>query len=170
MTDNEIIKALEHCGSKHTDNYGKYSCLKCPLFAFNQGDCSDELHDFALDLINRQKAEIESLKDIIVKSNRDMFSSAAIMIEENRERICFEKIRYLEGEIVRLQSMNQAKLDTIHDLSTRLETAKTEAIKEFADKLKICLYNTPSLFTQQRYIVKSEVDTLAEEMTEDEGK
>lgn len=39
-----------------------------------------------------------------------------------------------EAEIERLQSMNQAKLDTIHDCRAELETVKSEAYKEFADE------------------------------------
>jgi hypothetical protein len=71
FTDEEVIKALEHCGSKHTDNYGKYSCLKCPLFTFQQGGCSDTLHDFALDLINRQKAEIAYWMDEAANAKKE---------------------------------------------------------------------------------------------------
>lgn len=40
------------------------------------------------------------------------------------------------AEIERLQSMNQAKLDMIHDLREEIETARAEAIKEFIERLK----------------------------------
>ena len=49
MTDNEIIKALECCHMK-----GK-TCDDCPT---NDFECF-RLEEMALDLINRQKAEIE---------------------------------------------------------------------------------------------------------------
>ena len=49
MTDNEIIKALECCGGSN--------CHECPI----EG-CTDDIFGNALDLINRQKAEIERLK------------------------------------------------------------------------------------------------------------
>ena len=39
------------------------------------------------------------------------------------------------AEIERLQSMNQAKLDTIHDIIARLEVSKSEARKEVAERL-----------------------------------
>jgi hypothetical protein len=59
----------------------------------------------------------------------------------------------------------------IHDSTEQAYKNGYEAgVREFAERLKICLYDKPSLFTQQRYIVNSEVDTLVEEMTEDEGK
>lgn len=50
MTDNEIIKALECCKKDDCDN--------CPN---DFGNCYANLSGYALDLINRQKAEIERL-------------------------------------------------------------------------------------------------------------
>ena len=75
MTDNEIIKALECCEEADTTDECKF--MKCPnwkhngckyvtdneeyqyapMMAINKGICKD-----ALDLINRQKAEIERLE------------------------------------------------------------------------------------------------------------
>lgn len=56
MTDNEIIKALECCKPKQNRN-----CGDCP--AYDLGNfCAAELRENVLDLINRQKAEIEKLK------------------------------------------------------------------------------------------------------------
>ena len=53
MTDNEIIKALEVCTSELQD------CVLCPLL----DNCDPLVLDGqALDLINRQPAEIERLK------------------------------------------------------------------------------------------------------------
>lgn len=52
MTDNDIIKALEHCFE---------SCNgTCPYYKYK--DCRHRLYLNALDLIDRQKAEIEKLK------------------------------------------------------------------------------------------------------------
>ena len=56
MTDNEIIKALELCATLDSRN-----CKKCPcreICKENDGT----LTKLILDLINRQKAEIERLK------------------------------------------------------------------------------------------------------------
>ena len=55
MTDNEIIKALECCKTPECSN-----CAKCPQQGLGT-DCLGELITATLDLINRQKAEIESL-------------------------------------------------------------------------------------------------------------
>ena len=53
MTDAEIVKALECCSGDAEEKY----CFSCPLYAID--DCQNELNLSALDLINRQKAEIE---------------------------------------------------------------------------------------------------------------
>ena len=54
MTDNEIIKALELCANRTIN-----SCKLCPC---NSGiECNKKLNEGTLDLINRQKAEIEKL-------------------------------------------------------------------------------------------------------------
>ena len=58
MTDNEIIKAVECCLAK--ENCEVISCEKCPLE--KQYECMDIMFHQTLDLINHQKAEIESLK------------------------------------------------------------------------------------------------------------
>lgn len=57
MTDNEIIKALECCTKSDTnENY----CDPCPYL--HEKYCAAKISKDALDLINRQKAEIEMLK------------------------------------------------------------------------------------------------------------
>ena len=55
MTDNEILKALEH--------HQKRRCSECPL-RDNETSCSATISTLALDLINRQQAEIERLEKI----------------------------------------------------------------------------------------------------------
>lgn len=56
MTDNDIIKALEHCRIGKREN----DCKKCPLYG-RVPACVGYLAQDALGLINRQKAEIERL-------------------------------------------------------------------------------------------------------------
>ena len=54
MTDDEIMKALELCANRTI-----HSCKSCPC---NGGvECNEKLNGEALNLINRQKAEIEKL-------------------------------------------------------------------------------------------------------------
>ena len=54
MTDNEIIKALECC------NGWDGRCLNCPLNREGT-NCKEKLNSYALDLVNRQKEEIDRL-------------------------------------------------------------------------------------------------------------
>jgi hypothetical protein len=116
MNDYDIIKALEHCASSKTSE----ACKGCPLLRDN-GSCIDDgclLYESALDVINRQKTEIESL-----------------------------------GESVRLQA------EMLYD-------ARTEAIREFAEKL-----NERKSFVMETeydaYVVDlKDVDELVKEMTE----
>lgn len=66
MTDNEIIKALECCITN--------DCAKCKAYDETYGEIVDCLHTIcrnALDLINRQKTEIERLeteKDNLIRT------------------------------------------------------------------------------------------------------
>ena len=58
MSDADIIKALECCD--RTTNKG---CPNCPLFEYDgELTCITVISNKVLDLINRQKAEIEELQ------------------------------------------------------------------------------------------------------------
>lgn len=86
MTDKQIIKALECCN----DNY---SCpIDCPLYEDDR-DCLLALNKPVLDLINRQKAEIEELRAI----NESLKTDRPLLVK----------------------------------------IARTEAVKEFAKKLRV---------------------------------
>ena len=60
MTDEQIIKALECCVNDDEGVLG-FCNNGCPLFGKN-ANCPEVLRKNALDLINRQKAEIERLE------------------------------------------------------------------------------------------------------------
>lgn len=62
MTDNEIIKALMCC-------INDTKCYDCPYdnVGDNPVDCMSVLSIAAFDLINRQKAEIETTKDKAIR-------------------------------------------------------------------------------------------------------
>ena len=61
LTDKEIVKALEDLVKC---NNNKIDCGSCSLSVFYPR-CPEEIGELALDLINRQKAEIERLQDAI---------------------------------------------------------------------------------------------------------
>jgi FtsZ-binding cell division protein ZapB len=70
MTDEQIIKALECCVIG-------YECPKdCPYMG--KGLCVDKIRKDALDLINRQKAEIERLEET---KNRLSYNLQAVLDE-----------------------------------------------------------------------------------------
>ena len=96
MTDNEIINALRGCEGCHYFN----ECAKSTRLA--------------LDLINRQQAEIENYKQIA----------------ENQQSVSMDKevkIRRLKAEVERLKYNLEAVLQERADHS--------EAVKEFAERL-----------------------------------
>lgn len=73
MTDNDIIKALECC-SKDT-----YICKECQLYV--ERKCMRKLNSLALDLINRQQAEIERLKgwqDLLKAEKHSLIKAEAV--------------------------------------------------------------------------------------------
>lgn len=117
MTEREIIKGLECC-------YTGYGCKDCPYYCGNE-DCPELVIKDALDLINRQKAEIERLEE--------MYDSSV-----SSERNVVDNIGY----------------------------EKSEAIKEFAEKLKEKA--TSTFYEEHKYVDTEDIDNLVKEMTEEE--
>lgn len=88
LTDSEIVKALELC---FTDNFG--DCEGCPLKDKRDDlfSCMRTKQEFTLDLINRQKAEIERLQ------NRQRTVVAENAITALREK-CVEHQDFHKGD------------------------------------------------------------------------
>jgi hypothetical protein len=101
MTDNEIIKALECCLKNLCH------CRECPRFQRGVDDCHVTLYNDVLDLINRQKTEIERFE----KENREQFSKWMRLDKRTKERYA-ELCEEAKGVV------------------------RAEAIKEFAARLK----------------------------------
>ena len=114
MTDNEIIKALERTAS--------WVCDECKFHGeMCDGDkCEKVIADNVLDLINRQKAENESLKVDLAKCS--------------------------------------IRLDNLYKTADEI---KSEAIKEFAEKLKNCFAISGDYLD-----IINIIDNLVKEMTE----
>lgn len=111
MTDSEVIKALEYCIADRIE------CDKCAL----QRECESNpfcstIAKYALDLINRQRAEIERLKE------------------------CPKCVYEYDGEVTEYCVQGPCP-----NFKT-VEQIKTEAYKEFAEKLeeKLCDCRTVS--------------------------
>ena len=116
MIDNEIIKALECCS-----NDGMLNCRNCPYEKSCNTGKSDMQKD-ALGLINRQKAEIERLRDIIRVTDETIKKACAL--------------------------------------------AKSEAIKEFAGRLKKKTYPFPCAIGVENAVTIRAINDLVKEMTE----
>ena len=102
MTDNEIKKALEICS-----NDG--GCCDCPYVS--NIACIGIISKNALDLINRQQAEIERLNDCVNS-------------EDEIRAIMKSQMAPMVKEIVNEQ------------IDVAMKVARAEAIKDFAERLK----------------------------------
>ena len=103
MTDNEIIKALEFCRVADLSD-----CEQCPYFN-GFSNCLDYLMPDVLSLINRQKAEIERLKDkvnLILKydKRRDINLQARLIDEATKK--CADRLKQQIKEMVGDDNVN----------------------------------------------------------------
>ena len=126
MTDDEIIKALECCGFE----YGNL-CSVCPKYEKDNDFCQEELHNYAIDLINRQKAEIEKYKNNCEKcgaKTRECIESLHNIIAEQQAEI--KELNTIRSRLI----YDSGTLTKIYD--ELYQKIKAKAVKEFAEKLK----------------------------------
>ena len=169
MTDEQIIKALECCVTDDGDD-----CFQCPygniVYKPGNGGCVNRCRKDALDLINCQKAENEELRsDKIIaerheKDARDLLVDCTRQLEEAKVEI--EGLTDLSDQ---LGNDIDIKLNYIYDLEEKIETAKSEAIKEFAERLKrtsIGLEIGDDKKFKMTVVSTVAIDNLVKEMTE----
>ena len=121
MTDNEIIKALECCGDDEI-----CFCSQCPLYIADHDNdfCQEDLHRASLNLINRQKADKQSLKYDYDNLQRQFDE-------------IYQQFHYLSNvEIPYLYSFTEDKDKKLETIANILLRTKAEAYKEFAERLK----------------------------------
>jgi uncharacterized protein (UPF0335 family) len=127
LTDNEIIKALECCNKP----IGQAECKKCSYFE-TENSCAEKLINDTVDLINRQKAEIERLHEVIngfeEQSHKELLKFVDLSEKYTDAKA---EIKKLQSKIERLQS-EKAKLHKL--IPKMIKEAKSEAIKEFQHK------------------------------------
>ena len=122
MNDEEIIEALDLC----TQQNGSIPCYDCPCWNYGEQKCEGIDYTATLDLINRQKAEIERLEKLL--NGRDQLVNA---------------------------------------LNKCYKQAKSEAIKEFAKRLKGELNKDFRIYGNCTiYDFVKHTDNLVKEMTE----
>ena len=156
MTDNEIIKALKYCKR----SVGAILCTSnCPMYReCASEDPMEDICGLALDLINRQKAEIEKLnkdcEDVIYKLEYLLCNATG-----NK----FSKYTYPIGDMV--SYVNDYIQDCCNEaVEEAKEAVKSEAIKEFAKQVKMAFYYEFDELIPS--IMADKIDNLVEEMTE----
>lgn len=138
MTDNEIVKIAEHCA--HWKCFE--DCEKCYAFKIYQYDCGFHMAVLYLDLINRKKAEIESLKAKLKQKNPYDEYGNCVAIGDS---LVFTH--------------------TLDDYDKLIKDIGAEAIKEFAERLKNKIWYSPYC-NHYRTITPDYIYDLAREMTE----
>ena len=130
MTDDEIIKALECCNSGRL----KYPCEICPLRMY---DCEYILPKRALDIINRQKAEIERLaarfNDYPVKTLIDNNNMMCSKSSEDYDKWFFNVSKDISYQAIKEFA---EKLKDIAD-KTRIKSMETEKVVFYMDEFKL---------------------------------
>lgn len=137
MTDEQIIKALEYCSKQGVTS----ECERCKV----PKGCRPYLISKAIDLINRQKAEIKvknKLLDIAEKKFKKYDAEIEELAYKLGSLLCHATGSKLSKHTYPLHIMESYVNDTIQDYC---EEAEAEAIKEFAERLQNCWYDLPTL-------------------------
>ncbi|MBC8597455.1 hypothetical protein [Qingrenia yutianensis] len=140
MTDEQIIKAFEEI-LKNQNN---------KLSLIERAVCDD-----VLSLANRQKAEIEELKEKHAEDERVLNDR----VQESVNAVSKADQKY----ICALERSITAKDVEIERLLQKLQQAKSEAIKEFAEQLKKRFYLSAGRCVVDVY----HIDNLVKKMTEE---
>lgn len=130
LTDSEIVKALECCA-----DYKNTKCKGCPL----EESCVDNnICGLALDLINRLQAENKSQSIMIkmLKGSIEDYKNSYINQKAENERLkpFEEKIAEYNSHI-RVENM-LVFASSLEEWLEFMQKTKTEAYKEFAEKLQ----------------------------------
>lgn len=155
MTDNEIIKALRCCKTP----VGSGACNSCPLKDIRDNlrkedakSCTTIMIENALDLINRLKAEIEK-------------KNVEIDILIRKKETLKDEISELRAEVESLQKANES----FSCMGKLYSEIKSEARKEFAERLKKKTYPFPCAIGVENAVTIRAINDLLAEM-ESEGR
>ena len=132
LTDKDVVEGLERCISTTTDK----ACAGCPFNKQNLCDIDQwALERYALDLIKRQKSEIERLKS----ANDEKFRQWDMLAEKT-------KTHYAD-------LYNEAK-----------DKLKAEAYKEFAERIRECCNSNNELSADAWLSVTTDINCVLKEM------
>lgn len=113
MNDNDIIKALECCSTN-----GGGGCTRCPAYNYGSQKCVDELHLQAINLINRQKAEIERLQKHNSKMARKHYNNGIADFVKNLVRRAVKRTEYDKGGWY--STVHVVYAEDVHDLAKEM--------------------------------------------------
>lgn len=115
MNDNDIIKALEHCVSSTTSE----ACNGCPFFGTTIcTEMENGLQIYALDLINRQKVEIERLQKYNTDMARKHYNDGIKEFTEKTDKIITEIYnKFIFGDYDLGDEAREAIMDFCVDIS-----------------------------------------------------
>ena len=125
LTDSEIVKALEICGTY------KGKCTDCPAFVkVDRSNCKKVLLG-AVEIINRQKA------DLIDKEKQLQEALKSMAVNKTKVIDCEKEINRLQAENENYSKNNRQMTSDILKLYKELEMAKAEIerLKPFEDKI-----------------------------------
>jgi hypothetical protein len=125
MTDNDFSKALEQC--QKNDN-----CIGCPLEHLDYAsECVIEIFKYCSEAIKRKDEQIEGLT-----TNNDLLT----------KEVCFLKIACdrKEEEFFLIR-------EVLKKLEEKLEKAKAEAVKEFAERFENELTKIEEFYIEEEY-------------------
>ena len=144
MTDEQIIKVLERC---FTRGFDESDCYECPFYTAT-AKCTEDLRDSVIDLINRQKEKIKEFDEKIV-------------IQQGM-------VDYQKAELERLKKRNTLLLKKkCKDINTARKIIKSEAIKDFAKRLKRYSFADNLSLNGKETVYVEDIDNLVKEMEEE---
>lgn len=154
LTDNEIIKALECCLCDNSE------CLQCQNKELCRIEC-DELATKTIDLITRQQTENENLK-VENQSLRTAANSLKMHYEEAQAEI--ESLEIFRGYA-------EKRANDYKTMRDKYLNAKSEAYKEFSEKLKEFMHNKFKALDEYEFehITERDIDNIVKERAGDDN-
>lgn len=137
FTDEEIIKALECCSTPCCE------CDECPLYCVGANCSSFELHRYVLNLVNRQKAQIDELCISLEAMRNAATSYKAECKRLDKESADKEKavadateqakkeIEEYKQQLAALDAANKDAIDRAADLEKRLAVSSSPETVKF---------------------------------------
>lgn len=171
MTEKEIIKRLECCSKV---SFG--ICRKCPYYSIPSYECSYLVKQHALNLINRQKAEIEELTEKHHNKCRQIAKYDDSLRQYKRSLLKYQKkeLERINGNMNSIVNEDRLLKDILTAPVTFIPvTNSKEAVKTFAEALKAELKNLSKvhLFGREFALVgENFIDGVVEKYEGGEGK